>query len=100
MLEYKGADGVELDRVLNALEAARRVPTTAAAVALVSEVLHNAEAIARIKPPAVEAEVWAKAALLAGPTGGRALLAEAGLPALRCDQGGTEALNDMEAFLT
>jgi hypothetical protein len=58
VLEYKGADGVELDRVLNALEASGRVLTPAAAVALVSEVLHNAEAIARIKPPAVEAEVW------------------------------------------
>ncbi len=58
VLEYKGADGVELDRVLTALEASGRVLTPAAAVALVSEVLHNAEAIARIKPPAVETEVW------------------------------------------
>lgn len=58
VLEYKGADGVELDRVLRVLESSGRVLTAAASVALVSEVLHNAEAIARIKPPALELEAW------------------------------------------
>lgn len=58
VLEYKGADGVELDRVLRVLESSGRVLTAAASVALVSEVLHNAEAIARIKPPALELDAW------------------------------------------
>ena len=48
---------------------------------------------------AVEAEVWAKAALLAGPLAGDALLAAEGLPALVVDAVGERRLNGIEAYL-
>jgi len=58
LLEYRGGPGVELDRVLSALEASGRVLEAPAAVALVSEVLHNAETISMMRPPAVKSTVW------------------------------------------
>ncbi len=58
VLEYRGGPGVELDRVLSTLEASGRVLEPPAAVALVSEVLHNAETISLNRPPAVTTETW------------------------------------------
>ena len=60
---------------------------------------HPPSSVTVVAPTAVEAEVWAKAILLAGPVHGVELLAESGLPALIVDRDGPQSLNGMDAYL-
>ncbi|MFO0723906.1 MAG: hypothetical protein U1E65_09000 [Myxococcota bacterium] len=54
MLEYGSGPGVELDRLLQALGRGGRLLSPAAAVVLVSEIIHNTETIGRTKPVGIE----------------------------------------------
>ena len=54
VLEYSTGPGVELDRLLMALERANRLLTPSAALALISELIHNADAIANLRPLGLE----------------------------------------------
>lgn len=54
VLEYSTGPGVELDRLMMALERANRLLTPSAALALISELIHNADAIANLRPIGLE----------------------------------------------
>ena len=60
--------------------------------------IHLATQVTVVASCAFEADVWAKAALLAGPDG-PALLTAAGLPGLFVDRSGVRPVNAMEAYL-
>lgn len=54
VLEYSTGPGVELDRLLMALERASRLLAPSAALALISELIHNADAISNLRPLGLE----------------------------------------------
>lgn len=57
-LRYAHAGGVELDRVLDVLEASGRILEPHAAIVLISEVIHAADAIQQIPPPVGAPKRW------------------------------------------